>query len=101
MIRHGIEIPTEKIAEFCRRNHIRRLAFFGSFLRDDFGPDSDIDILVEYEPGRAPGFLCLFEMEEGLSALLGGRRVDLVTEGFLNRRLRDRVLAAETEYAEG
>ena len=47
-----IEIPKDKIAEFCRRNHIRRLAFFGSVLRDDFTPESDVDVLVEFEPGR-------------------------------------------------
>jgi uncharacterized protein len=101
MIRHGIDISKEKIAEFCQRNHIRRLALFGSFLRDDFGPDSDIDVLVEYEPGRAPGFR-LIEIEEELSVLLGGRRVDLVSEKYLNRRLRDRILASrEIVYAEG
>ena len=101
MNRHGIDIPKQKIAEFCRQNHIRKLAFFGSFLRDDFRADSDIDVLVEYEPGHAPGFLRLYDMEQELSGLLGGRKVDLVTEKFLNRRLRDRVLAdAETEYAE-
>ena len=101
MIRHGIDISKEKIADFCRRNHIRKLSFFGSFLRDDFRPDSDIDVLVEYEPGHAPGFLRLYDMEQELSALLDGRRVDMVTEKFLNHRIRDRVLAAaETEYAE-
>jgi hypothetical protein len=101
MVRHGIDISSERIAEFCRRNHIRKLAFFGSFLREDFRPDSDIDVLVEYEPGHVPGFLRLYDMEQELSALLGGRNVDMVTEKFLNHRIRDRVLAsAETEYAE-
>ena len=96
-----IDIPKERIAEFCRRNHIRKLAFFGSFLRDDFRPDSDIDVLVTFEPGHVPGFLRLYDIEQELSLLLGGRKVDMVTEKFLNHRIRERVLAAaETEYAE-
>ena len=99
---HGVDIPQEKIADFCRRNHIRKLSFFGSFLRDDFRPDSDIDVLVEYEPGHAPGFLRLYDMEQELSAILGGRKIDLATEKFLNHRLRDRILASrEPVYAEG
>lgn len=101
MIRHGIDIPKEKIADFCRRNHIRKLAFFGSFLREDFRPDSDIDVLVDFEPGHVPGFR-LIEIEEELSAILGGRKIDMVSQKYLNRRLRDRVLASmEIEHAEG
>ena len=68
-------------------------ALSGSVLRQDFGPDSDVDVLVEFEPDHVPGFIALHEMEEELSGLLGGRAVDLVTERFLNRRIRDRVLA--------
>ena len=85
-----IEIPREQVAEFCRRHHIRRLALFGSVLRDDFTPDSDLDVLVEFEEGRAPGW-AFFEMEEELSAMLG-RKVDLNTPGFLSRYFRDRVV---------
>ena len=97
-----IEFDREKIAEFCRRNHIRKLAFFGSVLRDDFRPDSDIDVLVEFEQGNGPGFIRLYQIEEELSALIGGRRIDLVTPKFLNRRFRQRVIEnAEVEYAEG
>ena len=100
MIRHGIDISKEKIADFCRRNHIRKLAFFGSFLRDDFRPDSDIDVLVDFEPEHVPGFR-LIEIEEELSALLGGRKIDMVTEKYLNRRLRDQVLTdKEAMYTE-
>jgi hypothetical protein len=97
----NIRVDREVIADFCRRNHIRKLAFFGSVLRGDFRADSDIDVLVEFEPGRGPGFLRLYEMERELSATLGGREVDLVTERSLNRRLRDLVLAdLEVQYAE-
>lgn len=95
-----IEIPNEKLSDFCRRNSIRRLSFFGSVLRDDFGPASDIDVLVEFEPGRTPGFLRLSLIEEELSILLGNRKVDLVTEKFLNPRIRNRVIAeCEVGYA--
>jgi hypothetical protein len=96
-----IDVPKDKIADFCRKHHIRKLALFGSVLREDFGPDSDVDVLVEFEPGQVVG-LRLIRMQEELSQLLGGCRVDLVTPKFLNRRIRDRVLAAaEVQYAEG
>jgi predicted nucleotidyltransferase len=89
------------IAEFCRRYHIRKLSLFGSVLRDDFGPASDIDVLVEFEPGHSLGFGWI-DMEEELSQIFGGRRVDVVREKYLNRRLRKRVLdSAEVQYAEG
>ena len=85
-----IRIPSEKITAFCRKHHIRKLALFGSVLRDDFRPDSDVDVLVDFEPGHIPGF-GFFGMQEKLSELLG-RRVDLNTPGFLSRYFRDRVL---------
>ena len=95
----GIDIPRETIADFCRRHHIRRLAFFGSVLRDDFGPDSDVDVLVEFEPGRTPG-LAFITIQEELSALIG-RAVDLVTFKGLSRRIRSQVLAtAAVQYEE-
>jgi predicted nucleotidyltransferase len=72
-----IKIPDEKIAEFCRRNHIRTLAFFGSVLRDDFRPDSDVDVLIEFEPGHEPGLMELVGMQDRLSEILG-RKVDMV-----------------------
>jgi predicted nucleotidyltransferase len=94
-----IEVPHEEIAAFCRRNHIRQLAFFGSVLRDDFGPDSDIDVLVEFEPGKVPG-LDFFGMQDELSELLG-RKVDLHTPQDLSPYFRDEVLAeAEFHYVE-
>ena len=90
-------IPKEVIAEFCRRCRIRKLSLFGSAIRDDFGPGSDLDILVEFEPGARVG-LGFFAMETELSELLG-RKVDLNTKGFLSRFFRDRVLAeAEVQY---
>lgn len=92
----------EALASLCRRHHIHRLALFGSLLRDDFSPHSDIDVLVEFDPANGPTFFDLAGMEGELSQIFGGRRVDLVTAKSLNRRIRDRVLAeAEVQYAEG
>ena len=96
-----VPVDASRIAEFCRRHAVRRLAFFGSVLRDDFGPESDVDVLVEFAPGSVVG-LRLIQMEEELSGILGGHKVDLVTPKFLNRRIRDRILAdAQVQYAEG
>ncbi len=101
MIHPDVIISPEAIAGFCRRHHIRRLSFFGSVLRDDFRPDSDVDVLVDFEPGRAVG-LEILDMEGELSRLMGGRRVDMIKVKYLNHRLRDRILAgAEVQYAEG
>jgi uncharacterized protein len=94
-----IEIPKDKIAEYCRRNHIRRLAFFGSVLRDDFGPDSDVDVLVELEPAAHVTYFELYDMEQELSGLLGGRKVDMNTVNSLSKYFRDDVLReAEVQY---
>jgi uncharacterized protein len=96
------DIPKELIQEFCRRRHIRKLSVFGSYLREDFGPDSDIDFLVEFEEGCTPGFFELADMEEELSELLGGPKVDLRTPQELSRYFRDEVMAeAEVQYAKG
>ena len=96
-----VEIPMGRIAEFCRQNHVRKLSLFGSVLRDDFRAESDVDVLIEFDPDHVPGFIRLSQMEDELSALLGGRKVDLVTPKFLNRYIRTRVLAdAEVQYAE-
>lgn len=98
-MRRNIQVAHAKIAEFCRRHHIRRLAFFGSVLREDFGPESDVDVLVEFESGHVPG-LQFIAMEAELSDILG-RKVDLNTPGFLSRHLRDDILAeAEALYVE-
>ena len=93
-----IEVPHDKIEAFCKQNHIRKLAFFGSVLRDDFGPDSDVDVLVEFEPEKGPGFFGLARMERELSEIIG-RKVDLRHPLDLSRYFRDRVVAsAEVQY---
>ncbi len=98
----GMQPSRDRIAEFCERHHIRKLSLFGSVLRQDFGPGSDVDVLVEFEPGHVPGFFRLFDLEEELSALFGGRKVDLRTPRDLSRYFRDEVLArAEVQYARG
>lgn len=97
MRRARIEVPLDGIEAFCRRHYIRRLSFFGSVLRDDFTPGSDVDVLVEFEPGHAPG-LAFFAMERELGEILG-RKVDLNTPQFLSPYFRGEALAeAEVQY---
>ncbi len=96
-----LSIPRDKIADFCRRHHIRKLSLFGSVLRDDFGPDSDVDVLVEFEPGHAPGLIRLAGMEFELSEILAGRRVDMNTPQSLSRYFRSQVQSeAQVQYAQ-
>ena len=93
-------IDKEKLGEFCRRNHIVRFSVFGSVLRDDFTPESDIDVLVDFEEGQTPGLLRVARIERELSALLDNRKVDLRTYDDLSRYFRSEVLAnAEVQYA--
>jgi len=95
---HGVEIPHPAIAEFCRTHHIRRLSLFGSILRDDFGPESDVDVLVEFEPEHVPSLLRMVTLEMELSAILR-RKVDLRTPAELSRHVRDAVLSeAQAQY---
>lgn len=95
-----ITFPKERIAEFCRKHHIKKLAIFGSVLRSDFRDDSDIDVLVEFEPDHVPG-LAFFAMQDELSGILG-RKVDLNTPQCLSRYFRDQVLQeAVVQYVEG
>jgi hypothetical protein len=97
----NINFPADKVAEFCKRNRIRKLSLFGSALRDDFRPDSDIDLLVEFQTGAAPSLIDLARMERELSAIIGGRKVDLRTPKELSRYFRDEVLStASVQYAE-
>ncbi len=92
-----VSVDQERLAEFCRQNGVRRLAVFGSALRDDFGPDSDVDVLIEFEPGRTPG-LSFFWMQEELSRLFD-RTVDLHTPASLSRYFRNQVLSeAEDQF---
>jgi predicted nucleotidyltransferase len=94
-----IAIDAEIIAQFCRRNHIRKLAFFGSVLTDTFGPESDVDVLVEFEEGCTPGLFALAGMEEALTEILG-RKADLRTPEDLSGYFRDAVLrSASVQYA--
>jgi hypothetical protein len=102
MKRPGPTVDDTALAKFCRENGVRRLAFFGSVLREDFAPSSDVDVLVEFEPDRTPGFIGLARIERELGALLGGVTVDLRTPEDLSRYFRDRVVdEAEVRYAAG
>jgi uncharacterized protein len=90
-------IDREKLSDFCRRHHIRKLALFGSVLRENFNPESDVDVLVEFEQGHVPG-LVFFSMERELSEILK-QKIDLNTPQFLSPYFRDQVLAeAEAQY---
>jgi len=96
-----LSIHREKIAVFCQKHHIRKLAFFGSVLREDFQPESDVDVLVEFVPGTTVGFFKLYDLEEELSRILGGRKVDMNTPKSLSKYFRDKVLAeAEVQYVQ-
>ena len=86
-----INIQKDRIAEFCKRNHIRRLSFFGSVLREDFGPNSDVDVLVEFEPGARVGLIRLSGLELELGHIIG-RKVDINTPRFLSKYYRDQIL---------
>lgn len=99
MTRPKVEIPTKDIADLCHRYRVRRLSVFGSALRGNFRPDSDVDLLVEFEPEAQVGFIALSRMQRELSAIFG-RRVDLVPRDGLKARIRDAVLSsAEELYA--
>ncbi len=94
----SIRLPKDRIAEFCERNQVRKLSLFGSVLREDFGPDSDVDILVEFEPGTRMGLIRLSGLEIELGEIVG-RKVDLNTPGFLSKYYRDQILTeADVQY---
>ncbi len=95
-----IDINRTKLTAFCRRHHIRKLSLFGSVLRADFRPESDVDVLVEFDPEHVPGFLALAGMERELSELVDGRTVGMRTPREISRSFRDDVVAAaEVQYA--
>ena len=102
MVKHGIEIPSaEWLADFCERHRVRKLSFFGSFTRDDFGQESDIDVLVEFKPNAGVGLFELAAMEREMSGVMGGRMVEINTPNSLSKYFRDEVLAeAEGAYVE-
>lgn len=96
-----LEIGDEQLAQFCREHRIQRLSLFGSTLKDTSRPDSDVDLLVEFETGATPNLFDMVVIEQGLSALLGGRRVDLRTPRDLSRYFREEVVrTAEVQYAQ-
>ncbi|MBI3941584.1 MAG: nucleotidyltransferase family protein [Chloroflexi bacterium] len=96
-----LDLPMAGIAELCRRYRVRELALFGSALREDFRPDSDIDLLVEFEPGAPVGFITLARMQRELAAVLG-RPVDLVPKGGLKPRIRQAILdSRQVVYVKG
>jgi hypothetical protein len=87
-----IHVPRNIVEEFCRRNSIGKLSFFGSVLRRDFRPDSDVDVLVEFKEGKTPGLFGMSTLEEELSTLLTGRKIDLRTPADLSRHFRGQVV---------
>ncbi len=96
-----VKVPNGKLVDFCKRNHICKLSFFGSVLTERFRSDSDVDVLVEFETGKGPGFFELSGMEIELSEVLG-RQVDLRTPKELSRYFRDQVMAsAQVQYDRG
>ena len=100
MIAGHIDVAPDAIADYCRRNGIRRLALFGSVLTDRFSAASDVDVLVEFQPDRRVGYLRMAAMERELSALFGGRKIDLRTPSELSRYFRDEVVrTAAVQYA--
>lgn len=92
-----IDVPRDQLRDFCQKNRIRKLSFFGSALREDFRPESDIDVLVEFQPGARVGFFALYDIEQELSEVLGGRKVDLHTPQGLSDYLREQVLKEAEE----
>ena len=100
MGRSRIHIPQELIADFCRRYRIRKLSLFGSVLRDDFDSNSDVDVLIEFEPDARVGLIRLARLESELEEILG-YKVDLNTPGFLSKYFRKEILSqAEVQYDE-
>ena len=98
----AISIQKDKIADFCKKHHIQRLAIYGSALRSDFKLESDIDVLVDFTPGHTPGFFKLIKMESELSVLFGGRKVEIRTPQDLSKYFRKKVVeSAEVQYVQG
>jgi predicted nucleotidyltransferase len=96
MVNDKIQVSRSELSAFCRKHRIRRLAFFGSVLRDDFGPESDVDVLVEFDPNAKIGLIIFARIEIELGKIIG-RKVDLNTEGFISKYFRDRVLSEAEE----
>ena len=91
----------DKLADICGKYHITRLSIYGSAIRDDFAADSDIDVLIEFEPGRTPGFFGMYDIEQELTAVFSGRQIDLRTPQDLSKYIRDKILdQAEVQYVQ-
>lgn len=98
MTQDRIQIPKDRVADFCRRHRIQKLSLFGSSVRGDFVPNSDVDVLVEFDPDERVGLIKLARLQFELSEILG-QKVDLNTPGFLSKYFRDQVLAEmEVQY---
>lgn len=94
---HHFQVPVQAIEAFCRKWHVRELSLFGSVLREDFGAESDIDVLVSFGPGGAMTFEDYLEMQDELSAIFGGRRIDLVEKRFLRNPFRRHAILTTRE----
>ena len=92
-----ITIPRKEITKFCRKHNIRKLSLFGSVLRDDFGPDSDIDMLAEFEAGKEPSLAGFVKMQAELSHILGQRQVDLATPSILRNPYRKKTILRDLQ----
>ena len=102
VVRERLNLPTPQIKEFCRKHHIRKLSLFGSIVREDFGPDSDVDVLVEFDPKEVPSLFTFSGISLDFSDLLGGTKVDMLTPKGLNKYIRNEVLSeAIVIYDEG
>jgi hypothetical protein len=97
-----LQFDPSRLAEICRRHHIRRLALFGSVLYNHLRSDSDVDLLAEFDPDHRPGMVGMYEIEQEFSRLFGSRKIDLINPKYLNPRIRERVLSEpEVQFAEG
>lgn len=100
-MKNTLEVDGERLAHVCRRHRIRRLSLFGSRLKGTARPDSDVDLLVEFEPGATPGLMGMVDIEDELSPLFGGHAIDLRTAEDLSRYFRDQVVAqAAVQYTQ-
>ncbi len=97
----SIDIPKDQVEDFCKKNLIKKFSFFGSVTREDFSPDSDIDVLVEFYSDQSPSFFGLAQMRRDLSKILGGRKIDLLTPKGISKYIRKEILSsAIIQYAE-
>ena len=89
----NIDVPILQIKQLCQKHHINKFALFGSVLCSDFNPDSDIDVLIEFQAEHTPGFIKLHQIQTEISVLFNNKKIDLVTPKFLNYQIKDKILA--------